>query len=251
MAVPSSTSSVRYTGNGSTVTPYAIPFPFLDTDHIYAAVSSNGVLDPELLEPGDFTVTRLEDGSGGSLTTAAAVTSPAALVITRTVPLTQPTELPNSGLFPPESVETALDRLEMQIQQLNRRVNSVEGVDDEDYVFVPGGIPAEVTGNASWLNAAARATKRPAKVGQIGVETSTQTLWISQSTTPGDWSEFQPRHSNRLVIGMTADSGQPCAAQTAAANLFATWEVDAAIFAGDNSYNGARATLRTGRLSPP
>jgi hypothetical protein len=127
----------------------------------------------------------------------------------------------------------------MQIQQLNRRVNSVEGVDDEDYVFVPGGIPAEVTGNASWLNAAARATKRPAKVGQIGVETSTQTLWISQSTTPGDWTEFQPRHSNRLVIGLTADSGQPCAAQTAAANLFATWEVDAAIFAGDNSYNGS------------
>lgn len=239
MAVPSSTSAIRYVGNGSTVTEYSIPFPFLDTDHIYAAVSSDGEEDAELLDASDFIVTRLADGSGGTLTTVAAVTSPAEIVILRQVPLTQPTEFQPSGLFPARSAETALDRLEMQIQQLNRRLNVVEGVEDEDYTYVPSGGGTNEVGNATWTNAAARAAKKPQKIGQIGVETSTQTVWIAQSTTTGDWTEFQPRYSNRVVIGLLADTGQPCAAQTAAAALLTTWEVDAAIFAGDNNYNGA------------
>lgn len=241
MAVPSQTSAVRYTGNGSTETAYTIPFPFLDTAHIYAAVSTDGVTAAVLLEPEEYTVTRLSDGTGGSLVTVAAVEDPAEIVIFRSLPVTQPTVYQPAGPFPAKTTETALDRLLMQIQQLNRRVNELEGVSDEDYIFVPGGDTADSFGVAIWADATARGAKKPARSGQLGVEISTQTVWIAQSTTTGDWEEFAKRYSNKLVIGLIADGGDPGDYQSAAADALTDWDVDAVIFAGDNNYNGAAA----------
>src|SRR5690242_1459325 len=99
MAVSTLTSAAVYEGNNSTSTPYAIPFPFLSKAHIKVAVTE-GEGDPFLLDPGNFTVTRLEDGSGGSFVTTTAVADTATVTVFRTTPLTQPSEFPVNGPFP-------------------------------------------------------------------------------------------------------------------------------------------------------
>jgi hypothetical protein len=92
------------------------------------------------------------------------------------------------GPFPSKTAETALDRLELQTQELNTRILSLEGED----TGVPAGTGSGAA-TATWLNAAARAAVVPAMVGQLGVERATQTIWIAQSTTAGDWEEFAKR----------------------------------------------------------
>ena len=183
MSVSSTTLSVRYVGNGSTSTTYAITFPFLETSHIVAAVSSDGEEDAEELSGSAYVVTRDEDGQGGTLRTVTAVTSPAEIVISRVMPLTQPTELQNAGPLPAESVETAFDRVAMQIQQVDKKVDDLAAGGDVTPVTPDGGASA-----LSWENAAARSSVKPLKAGQLGVQISDQTLWISQSATLGDWA---------------------------------------------------------------
>ncbi len=125
MAVPTTQLEVSYVGSG--VGPYTIPFPFLATSHIRAAVSADGEEDAVLLSSSAYTVTRLPSGAGGTLTLDEAVADPEVLVIYREVPLTQPTVFPLAGPFPAKAVETAFDRLLMQHQQLDRRVSEITG----------------------------------------------------------------------------------------------------------------------------
>lgn len=239
MAVSTTTLALLYTGNGSTSTAYQITFPFLDASHIYAAVSSDGEEDPVLLEPADYTVTRLADGSGGSLVTAEAVTSPATIRIFRDMPLTQPVVLQAAGPLPSRTIEQAFDRLMMQVQQLNRKINGLHDLEGDDYIEVPGAGATQVLGVETWEDSTERGAKVPKRAGQLGVEKATQSLWIAQSTTVGDWKIFRPRSSERLVIGLVADGGEPSAYQTLANTLLTNWECDAVLFAGDNNYSGA------------
>jgi predicted phosphodiesterase len=91
----------------------------------------------------------------------------------------------------------------------------------------------------TWADATARAATVPGFVGQLGTEQETQTVWIAQSTSVGDWEPFAKRFTNRLVIGLVSDAGSPGAAQTEAAYALNQWEPDAVLFAGDNNYSGA------------
>lgn len=227
MAVPSETSVIEYTGNNSTVTPYVIPFPFLETDDIRVAVAPDVDEDFVELSSSGFTVTRNEDGGGGSLVTTAAHASPAIVKIWRWVEFTQPTVFQPQGPFPAKTAETAFDRTEMQIQQLAALIDGA----------IPG-VGSGGDGVASWLDAAARALVTPSKKNQLGIEEETQTLWISQSTDIGDWEEYRPIRVNKVVLGFTADAGEPGDSQDAVAQIFADWNVDAALFGGDNNYNG-------------
>lgn len=280
MSVPTTVLSISYDGNESTVTPYSIPFPFLDTAHIFVATGSttwatfgllrdnqtgptveyreieimiegDGVRFPHFLDvgdtlrdsdgrvvtvteirqresgddydfiffnvfatagtfatggvneviefgtqglvnldPSDFTVTRLADGSGGSVVTADAVDEDETVVIFRQVPLTQPQEFQMAGPFPAASAEQAYDRLLMQIQQINRRVNVLEGVTETDYVHLPGGASEEMQGTKTWLNAAARGAVLPKFVGQFGSQQSDDSIWRSTATTVGAWAPY-------------------------------------------------------------
>lgn len=233
MSVPTTSLSVTYTGNGSDETLYVISYPFLDTAHIFAEVSSDGEEAAVALAPSEYVVARNADGAGGTLRTTEAVTSPATIRIFRVLPLTQPQTFQAAGPFPARSNETMGDRLLMQIQQVNAALVALGG---EPSTPVDDGSNA---GTLTWLDATARAAVLPIFAGQVGIERETLTLWIAQSATVGDWEEFQPRRTNQIVLGFTSDAGDPTDEQDDVAALFADWGVDYALFAGDNNYNGA------------
>lgn len=228
MAVPTTSTEIRYTGTGTTG-PFPVTFPFLDTSHILASVMADADSDEVALS--EFSVSRLADGSGGSVTLAVAISDPQILVIKRRVPLTQPSIFPTSGPFPAKAVETALDRLEMQVQQLNKALLDLGG---------EAGTPTAESGggNKAWANVAARATEKPDFAGQLGVQRSNQTVWVAQSTAAGDWLEYRPQRANKLTLGYAADAGDYGAEQIAIADLFNDWNPDALLFGGGNNYNG-------------
>jgi predicted phosphodiesterase len=228
MALTSTATSQTFVGNGSTVIAYPITFQFLDPSHIYIAISEDGEEEPVLQDQSAFSIV------GANLYTVEAVEDPAEITIFRVLPFTQPSVFQPQGPFPAGTVETALDRLTMQVQQLNTRLLVLEGDDPT----VPSG-GAGGSGVLTWADETARAAVVPAYAGQLGTEQETQTVWIAQSTSVGDWEPFAKRFTNRLVIGLLADAGSPGAGQTAAALALEEWEPDAVIFAGDNNYSGA------------
>lgn len=120
MAVQSDTSRIQYTGNNSTVTSYAVPFVFLENDHLsaIARVTATGVESAVALT----NHTGAGDPNGGTVRTAVAVPATSTLAISRTVPATQTTQYQEGGDFPAASHERALDKLTMAVQQVARAV---------------------------------------------------------------------------------------------------------------------------------
>lgn len=173
MAVPTEQFRITYAGAGSPG-PFAIPFPFLETAHIFVAVSADGVEAAVDVSQSTYTVTRLSDGSGGSLILNAPLSAPATITIRRQLPLTQPSVFQAAGPFPAKAAEQALDRLCMQAQQIAAGEDS-------------GGGGLFGNGTLTWPAATDRGAVKPQLVGQLGVEISTQTVWIARSTAPGDW----------------------------------------------------------------
>lgn len=113
-----------FTGNGSTA---AFPFTFkvfLETD---LEVVQSDLLDvEETLElNSDYSVALNADqdnNPGGTITLSTPLIADYGLVIVSAVPYLQPTALTNMGGFFPETVNDALDRLTMQVQQLRAMV---------------------------------------------------------------------------------------------------------------------------------
>lgn len=113
MAVFSTNSRISYLGTGVL---FAFPYPFeifLDTD---LQVYVDGVLQTLTA---DYTVSGVGDPAGGNVTFLVAPDSAAEVVILRVLPQTQGAELPANDKFPSTTVETALDKLTMLIQQLS------------------------------------------------------------------------------------------------------------------------------------
>jgi len=249
MAVPTSILAVSYEGNGTTNVPYNIPFPFIEDSHIYVAIRAEGADTAEELDRGLFTVSRLEDGSGGHITTDPAVPSGAKLTIFRNVPLVQPTSFQPQGPFPSKSSETALDRLVMQIQQINRIVREHHDEnyadDDVDFIAIPGNSSNIAPGVLTWDTPEDQPGVEPNRKGQLGVEISSQSVWIAQSTATGDWKKFAdaidldaPEFPRRTVrVGFIADAGKKNDLQDqVAASLYAAG-VEILLMAGDNNYD--------------
>lgn len=125
MALSSTATSVTYQGNGSTSTPYVIPFAFLSIEHIEVVVE--GATEPPAPpEAQVFTITRNSDGQGGTVTSAPAITSASSVTITRVTPLVQPAVFAVAGPLPSKTIETAHDREVMQIQEINTRQTDLE-----------------------------------------------------------------------------------------------------------------------------
>jgi hypothetical protein len=119
MALPTSTSSVSYAGNGSTSTLYPVPFVFfLPTDlSVYAVV---GGVSTKLVNGTDYTVTGGGFDQTGNISTSVAYPSTTTIIINRNVPYVQATSLTTGDEFPAVSMEQALDNVVMQTQQLSR-----------------------------------------------------------------------------------------------------------------------------------
>jgi hypothetical protein len=119
MSVSSSTSTISYTGNGSTTTAYTVPFNFYDAADLKVYLvdaSGNSTL---LTITTNYTVSG-GGGSTGSVTTTAAIPSTRTVLIQRMVPYTQLTSFTTGDRLPANSIETALDKLTMETQQLSR-----------------------------------------------------------------------------------------------------------------------------------
>jgi hypothetical protein len=124
MTVEASDTIERYTISG--VGPYPFNFRiFHDTDLAVNACTSAAPPVPQLLTYlTHYSVDGTNDADGGTiLLTAAAAASYAGqtLDIRSNTPQTQPTSIRNQARFLPEIHEDAFDRLERQVQDLNRR----------------------------------------------------------------------------------------------------------------------------------
>ena len=119
MSVSSSTSTFSYTGNGSTTTAYTVPFNFYDAADLKVySVDASGT-STLLTITTNYTVSG-GGGSTGSVTTTAAIPSTRTVLIQRVVPYTQLTSFTTGDRLPANSIETALDKLTMEAQQLSR-----------------------------------------------------------------------------------------------------------------------------------
>lgn len=116
MTVPSSTSQVSYSGNGSTL-DFAVSYYFLENSHLKVILrSSTGVETVQTITT-NYTVTGAGEPSGGTVSMLVAPPTGTTLVILRNVPATQETDYLANDPFPAESHERALDKLTMLVQQ--------------------------------------------------------------------------------------------------------------------------------------
>lgn len=118
MTVSSTTTKASYSGNGST-TVFAVPFYFLqNADLLVILRSSAGVETTQVLGT-NYSVTGAGNENGGSLTMTVAPPTGTTLTILRNAAATQETDLLPNDRLPAESLETALDKLTMLVQQLD------------------------------------------------------------------------------------------------------------------------------------
>lgn len=128
MTVPTDVSRSHYAGNGVT-TVFSTGFYFLAASDIRVTIRPVG-LAPIIQTLGvHYTVTVPAPGSGaaGSVTMLAAPASGADVYVERTVPFVQDTSFRTQGTFSPAVHEDAMDRLEFQLQELDRRTSDLEG----------------------------------------------------------------------------------------------------------------------------
>lgn len=107
MTVSTTMNKVAYIGNG-VATTFAIPFPFLEQEHLKVRQLLNNVQT----ERTDWTI------SGRHMIFEAAPAENAQIVIMREVPLTQETDYRDNEILHAETLERNFDKLTMQVQQL-------------------------------------------------------------------------------------------------------------------------------------
>jgi hypothetical protein len=125
MTVQSTTARADYTGNGAT-TLFTVPFYFILDSDLELILQDSGVYPPTvttLILDSDYTVSGAGSLSGGSVTLSVAPTSSQRLTILRSVDLDQLTQYVPNDPFPASSHERALDKLTMQVQQLQEIVS--------------------------------------------------------------------------------------------------------------------------------
>lgn len=279
MSLQNDTSKVSYTGNNSAITPYVIPFYFLENTHIVVVVIDGDGQETTLVYGTDYALTGEGNESGGTMTTAIAYNNSNTVVIRRDVPVTQLINYDEADEFPAEAQEQALDKLTMIAQQQQRNIGNVIRVSDNGNPlnelirkantvigFNVNKQPITYTSDelASFLNlgdaqqfdrpiktvadAGERALATPDYTGQLLTQRDTGEIYISGSTTQGDWDLYVPDvadPSGLLPAGGT--SGQSIVKQSNSDFDYA-WQ-DPVDITGNKSLNGACANLRIDRLS--
>jgi len=125
MTVQAATLRADYTGNGATTT-FAVPFYFLLDSDLSLVLQDNSAYPPTvnvLVLGSDYTVSGAGNPSGGSATLTVAPTSTQRLTVLRDLDLTQLSHYVPNDPFPAASHESSLDRLTMQVQQLQEQIN--------------------------------------------------------------------------------------------------------------------------------
>lgn len=109
-----------YRTAGQTQLPFS--FAIFELTDVYVATATSDLDVATVLTYGsDYTVTMNSDQStspGGTVTLAVPIVDGQVVVIGSAIPYNQTTQLTNFSRFPPEIINTALDRIVVQIQQI-------------------------------------------------------------------------------------------------------------------------------------
>ena len=119
MTISSTTNKFVYTGNGST-TVFAFTFKVFSASDLQVYLS-NGITDSLQTITTNYTVSlnaNQNTSPGGTVTMLTAPASGFKLILIRNISSTQETDLINGGAFYADTVENALDKTTMLIQQL-------------------------------------------------------------------------------------------------------------------------------------
>ena len=147
-----------YDGNGSTTT-FAYDFLVLDQAHLVVTVktTSTGVEVVKTLTT-HYSVTGVGTASGGNIVFTDASThapSGTTVTITRSVPMTQTTDLQNRGGVQPETLETGYDKLTQIDQDQQGEIDrSLKFAVSADLSSFNTSVPAPVASKAIVINAA-------------------------------------------------------------------------------------------------
>jgi hypothetical protein len=230
MPVASETSRIQYSGNGSSVTPYSVPFYFLNTVDIKVVLADASGTETLLTETTHYALMDAGNPTGGSLTTVAAYDNTHTLTIYREPQQTQSAEFQSTGALPADTLTRGLDRLTMLVQSLGRKLGRCFRLNDKAgdvaalseaarantvFGFDVGGDPVlrdrttllsllslegsmQNAPTAFWANSGERALKVPDFVGQLGVQLDTSAVYRSTGTSAGNWA----------VLSMTGMAGQ-------------------------------------------
>lgn len=117
MTVSSTTSKASYSGNGTTLA-FTVPFYFLEAADVQVILLSGTTETVQTLTT-NYTVTGAGVTSGGTVTMLVAPAVGTTLTILRNIEATQETDLVPNDRLPAETLETALDKATMLIQQLD------------------------------------------------------------------------------------------------------------------------------------
>lgn len=265
MAVQSDISSITYMGNNSTVTPYPVPFSFLDsTDLVLVATDPAGV--DEILTPGgDYVVDASDPLSGGTIVTVFPIPTNYKVTIYRDLAATQTTSYTEGDKFPAKSHERALDKLTMLLQGALRAASRAVHVRESDGDMAPvaaaintvlgfdgSGAPRTYTFQDLYnaLQLAVSITNRPTKVvadsgqlnaavpdfvGQITYRQDTASLYGATGMSAGNWT----------VLGLPGDysiSTIKLAAGILSADVAGRGKMAAGYFSADSTGRGKFAS---------
>ncbi len=125
MAISSQTSSITYTGNASTSTPYAVPFRYDDSAWVVVEeIDEDGVITVLALGS-DYTLTGSGlTVSGNVVTGGGAIPATSTLRISRDTERTQTFGLTPNGKIPAANIGKAFDKLTMAAQDGRRKLES-------------------------------------------------------------------------------------------------------------------------------
>ena len=126
MTVAAQSNSVSYNGNG-VASAFTIPFRFMqDEDLVVKKVLLSDDSETALALNTDYTLTGEGSSSGGTLTlVAGALSSLYKVTILRATPFAQSVDFRSQGALYPETIETGLDTLALQNQDIDARVVEV------------------------------------------------------------------------------------------------------------------------------
>ena len=112
---------MSYVGNGI-VKEFAIPFKFFEDSDIEIYFKSNAVPQKLLSIGDDYVLSGAGNDNGGTAVLVKTPESGDKIVILRVVPMTQEVDYRENEIFPAETQERALDKLTMEVQQLNEKL---------------------------------------------------------------------------------------------------------------------------------
>ena len=132
MTLTSTTTYNSFAGNGST-TIFSYTFRCYDESELVVKerVDATGVVTTKTLTT-DYTVTEASDFDGGTVTMGTAPASGVTLYIISNADNTQETDLVASGAIAAETLETRLDRMQVQINEILAVLNRCLKVPDTE-----------------------------------------------------------------------------------------------------------------------